>query len=296
MPQGWTKSRLLYPFNRLIKGHWGRYCIDKPWTDGINRFTEGAHILREGTVGYQQHQAFEGRNASRGRDAESLPRKSHRSKVSRRRVLRSTGRCTGQVRNVASRVCGRCLYYRRCQGVRGIKANILSGQGKSEQSGHCRIGAEKAGSSSASQTPQGYPGVYREPGGSRRADSSAAVIYCNSTEIQGQASPTNDRAGTGRKKNAAVKCESLGMAVPAVHIAAQYERLRTAAQGSALPPEARSGLSLFLRRGMWGWARAMTSDFTPTAHSSFSSPPPRHAALVQIFASMALNLNNRRPR
>lgn len=40
-------------------------------------------------------------------------------------------------------------------------------------------------------------------------------------------------------------------------IAAQYEALRVAALGEALPPEARSGLMLFLRRGMWGWALSL---------------------------------------
>ena len=30
-----------------------------------------------------------------------------------------------------------------------------------------------------------------------------------------------------------------------------------AALGEALPPEVRSGLMLFLRRGMWGWARTL---------------------------------------
>jgi hypothetical protein len=38
---------------------------------------------------------------------------------------------------------------------------------------------------------------------------------------------------------------------------AQYETLRMAMLGEALPPEARSGLMLFLRRGMWGWARSL---------------------------------------
>lgn len=35
-------------------------------------------------------------------------------------------------------------------------------------------------------------------------------------------------------------------------IVAQYEVLRSAALGHVLPPEARSGLLLFLRCGMWG--------------------------------------------
>jgi hypothetical protein len=43
----------------------------------------------------------------------------------------------------------------------------------------------------------------------------------------------------------------------ASRITEQYETLRTAALGAGLPLEARSGLALFLRRGMWGWARAV---------------------------------------
>ena len=35
--------------------------------------------------------------------------------------------------------------------------------------------------------------------------------------------------------------------------------LRMAALGEALPPEARSGLVLFLRRGMWAWARTLAA-------------------------------------
>ena len=42
----------------------------------------------------------------------------------------------------------------------------------------------------------------------------------------------------------------------AVRIAERYETLRTAALSARLPLEARSGLALFLRRGLWGWAQA----------------------------------------
>ena len=75
----------------------------------------------------------------------------------------------------------------------------------------------------------------------------------------------------------------------------QYEALRHAAFGQALSPEARSGLSLFLRRGMWGWVRVM-------ARAGASPPPqPRHEAslslptaeeskaVIHIFATMAMN-------
>jgi hypothetical protein len=82
-------------------------------------------------------------------------------------------------------------------------------------------------------------------------------------------------------------------------IVAQYETLRGAALGHALPPEARSGLMLFLRRGMWGWARAMT---IPSANMSQqpSGPPALNCApsgesktLIHIFAAMAMSANNR---
>ena len=43
----------------------------------------------------------------------------------------------------------------------------------------------------------------------------------------------------------------------ASEIGERYETLRGAALGAELPVEARSGLALFLRRGMWGWARAV---------------------------------------
>ncbi len=46
-------------------------------------------------------------------------------------------------------------------------------------------------------------------------------------------------------------------------VVTQYETLRRAVLGDALPPEARAGLPLFLRRGMWGWARAVAAMSAP---------------------------------
>jgi hypothetical protein len=74
-----------------------------------------------------------------------------------------------------------------------------------------------------------------------------------------------------------------------------YETLRSAALGAVLPVEARSGLTLFLRRGMWGWARAMA---TPSA----AQPPTRlpaatwtapeaYRAVIHVFAAMAIHTN-----
>lgn len=85
--------------------------------------------------------------------------------------------------------------------------------------------------------------------------------------------------------------------VPA-SIAAQYETLRSAAMGEPLPVEARRGLGLFLRRGMWGWVRALAVAGEPAQPTglprSESAPPHLHRAVIQILATMALNSNHRR--
>ena len=53
-----------------------------------------------------------------------------------------------------------------------------------------------------------------------------------------------------------------------------------AALGEALPPTARSGLMLFLRRGMWGWAQTL-------AAASPVQQPVRIASLHQCRVTSA---------
>jgi hypothetical protein len=76
----------------------------------------------------------------------------------------------------------------------------------------------------------------------------------------------------------------------------QYETLRRAALGDALPPEARAGLTLFLRRGMWGWARAvatMSALPQPTgARSSNWQPLEEDRTIIHILAAMAIKTNH----
>lgn len=74
----------------------------------------------------------------------------------------------------------------------------------------------------------------------------------------------------------------------------QYEALRAAAFGQALPPEARSGLLLFLRRGMLAWARVMATAGAsplpqPTHEVSLSFPSTKSKTVIHIFAAMAMN-------
>lgn len=70
----------------------------------------------------------------------------------------------------------------------------------------------------------------------------------------------------------------------------RYEMLRGAALGEQLPLEARSGLALLLRRGMWAWARTtVTPHTTPRPSQSAipkSTPNDEQQAVVHLFAAM----------
>jgi transposase len=81
-------------------------------------------------------------------------------------------------------------------------------------------------------------------------------------------------------------------------VASQYETLRKAALGEALPPEARSGLALFLRLGMLGWARTLVAARAVQQPICASTPrptaPQEHSQFIHILAAMTMNVNERR--
>lgn len=78
-------------------------------------------------------------------------------------------------------------------------------------------------------------------------------------------------------------------------LVAQYELLREATLGEPLPPEARSGLVLFLRRGMWAWARAladMKAPGQPSRSPSWDSTAAhQHRAAIALLATLVLTSN-----
>jgi hypothetical protein len=85
-------------------------------------------------------------------------------------------------------------------------------------------------------------------------------------------------------------------AVESSLVITHYETLRRAALGDALPPEARAGLTLFLRRGMWGWARTIVTTSAvpqPAGARPVSWPPPEtDRPLIQLLAALAIQANH----
>ena len=83
-------------------------------------------------------------------------------------------------------------------------------------------------------------------------------------------------------------------------IAVHYETLRSAALGAPLLPEARHGLPLFLRRGMWAWTQAVATAAVappPTrVTAQGSSSPPELRGVIHVFAAMALSARRRSAR
>ena len=83
--------------------------------------------------------------------------------------------------------------------------------------------------------------------------------------------------------------------------AEQYELLRAAALGMALPPEARSGLTLLLRRGMWAWVRAIlpVAIRQPPATLPMVGLPAmdktsERRAVVHLLTAMVMAVSERR--
>jgi hypothetical protein len=95
------------------------------------------------------------------------------------------------------------------------------------------------------------------------------------------------------------------VATPSPHssaIVVQYETLRSAMLGEPLPPTARGGLAVLLHRGLWGWVRTATLDTArrdPIPAAAFGSSNPgefsERRAVIQVLATMAMTINDRRP-
>lgn len=81
---------------------------------------------------------------------------------------------------------------------------------------------------------------------------------------------------------------------------AQYELLRAAALGEETAAEARTGLTVLLRQGMWSWTRVVSRRQTPQGAIAPFAPQPsrsdqsRDSAVIHLLAALAMTLSDRR--
>lgn len=81
----------------------------------------------------------------------------------------------------------------------------------------------------------------------------------------------------------------------------RYEILRAAGLGTALPPEARSGLTILLHRGMWAWVRAILlapsqcpSAAVPAVGLPTADVTSERRTVIHLLAAMAMAAPERR--
>lgn len=224
-----------------------------------------------------------------------------RCKVSRKRVLRSPRSGAGEIRDAAP-----CFHRERGSspgrpGLRSLTADLLPGQG---QLGACRDRgprAQEARPPRPAQTPGRRARVSEAATRFRPAVTGSAIVETAWAGVPPQGPSEDDRASAAWKKNCPmIRGDTESSSVASSSLRVQYECLRLAALGEPLPPQARSGLLLFLRRGMWGWARGLS--VTPTALPQSSQAPSsdraaacgERQAAIQLLAQMAVNGLKRR--
>jgi hypothetical protein len=82
----------------------------------------------------------------------------------------------------------------------------------------------------------------------------------------------------------------------------QYEVLRATALGAVLPPEARSGLSILLYRGLWAWARTILHApcrprpivAPPMAGLPVADEPSNRHTIIRVLATIMMAPPERR--
>lgn len=91
--------------------------------------------------------------------------------------------------------------------------------------------------------------------------------------------------GTGAQLHSAMQCRATE----------RYEILRAAALGTALPIEARSGLTILLHRGMWAWVRAILhapcqnpSAAMPAVGLPIADETSERRTVIHLLAAMVM--------
>ena len=183
--------------------------------------------------------------------------------------------------------------------IRCLKADLLPGQVELRRSRHCGVGAQEARPAWSAQDPRRSVGVSQEAVRSGRADPGARAGAVDPPRIRPRCASEDDRARGRWKKNFQVMSEPAAECSSRLStVLAQYEILRMTTFGEALAPESRSGLALFLRRGMWGWMRALDAASArpvpiPAAPSGLTESCDR-SVVIHAFAAIAMKVTNRR--
>lgn len=82
----------------------------------------------------------------------------------------------------------------------------------------------------------------------------------------------------------------------------RYEILRTAALGTPLPPESRSGLTILLHRGMWAWVQAIvrasgqcsSASVPPVGDLPIADKTSEQRTIISLLAAMVMAVPERR--
>src|SRR5260370_6605247 len=273
------------------------WAVDSCYKCGIIMPTIGKPIRGDRGARQEPQQAGQDPGPRRRGRAESGTWKGPGSEVPRGRVLRSARHRAGQVRDAAPRIGRKCVGDQCDRRVRSVEADLLSDTSQLRGSGDRRLGAEEAGSARSTQGAGRGAGIYPRETDGGRAHSSAPAGRANPKEIRSRYPPKDDRASHCGKKNRALTLGGVRSERPATAVS-QYEALRNGALGHVLAPEARWGLLLFLRRGMWGWAQVIgsagASSSQPRPEESLSIPTAKESrAVIHIFAAMAMNAEPR---
>ncbi|CAN2532664.1 hypothetical+protein [Methylocapsa aurea] len=264
---------------------------------GVNIFTNGPKAMhRAGDVGQARRQALEDRRAQRRRRPQSRAREAARPEVPRQRVLRSARHRAGQIRDAAAGLLRQSVGDPGRRRVWRLAANLLPGEGGLRRRGDCRTGAGEARAARSPQDRRRRSGFPASALTSRRAGTRPGAGEARPSRTGYRPPSQNDR--TSAKKPASEDRRPVGGVLHG-HGGAGTA-LRAAGFGGGLPPEARSGLTLFLRRGMWGWVRALTA--APLASQEQTLPssaalPFTHdgrSSVVRLLAAIAMGSNDDR--
>lgn len=223
-----------------------------------------------------------------GRSAQSPPGEGLRFRLSPGRVLRPSRCGAGEVRDAAQGPDRRALGHQGGFRLRLFTTHFLRGAGCLRGSWPRRTGPEEAGTSRPTQAQQRGAVMAARASRARRADSGAGPREVPQGAVRCPNPPPHHRACSS-KKTLTPQIPELEPGSVVVH---RYELLRQGALGEPIPPDARHGLTLLLRRGLWAWARQVRDQVeksTAEPQSTRPAAPIGHAPdLACILASMVL--------